>query len=168
MSYVIAAPEVMTATAADLAAIGSTLEAAHLATAAPTLAVTPAAADEVSTGIAQLFSQHAQDYQAQARQAAAFQEQFVAHLKTSAAAYSSIEDFIAWCLQATASNLAQITASLQQALSPFVDAFLNQVGPYILGILILSVFGGALLLGVVIEFIDLITSVITGQPFSVI
>lgn len=55
MSYVIAAPEMMTAAASDLAAIGSNVSAAHMVTAAPTVAVTPAAADEVSAGIAHLL-----------------------------------------------------------------------------------------------------------------
>jgi hypothetical protein len=50
MSYVIAAPEIMTSAAADLAAIGSDLSAAHLAAAAPTVSLVPAAADEVSAG----------------------------------------------------------------------------------------------------------------------
>jgi hypothetical protein len=56
MSYVIADPEIMTSAASDLARIGSDLSAAHAAAATRTLAVIPAAADEVSTGIAQLFS----------------------------------------------------------------------------------------------------------------
>jgi hypothetical protein len=51
MSYVIEAPEMMTSAATDLATIGSNLSAAHAA-AAPTVAVAPAAADEVSAGIA--------------------------------------------------------------------------------------------------------------------
>jgi hypothetical protein len=75
MSLVIAAPELMADTATDLANIGSTLNAAHLAAATPTAAVVPAAADEVSVSIAHLFSLHAQDYQALAGQAAAFHEQ---------------------------------------------------------------------------------------------
>ncbi len=91
MSYVIAAPEIMTAAATDLATIGSDLSAAHTAAAPATLAVTPAAADEVSTGIAQLFSQHAQHYHALAGQAAAFQDQFVQNLKTSAGSFASVE-----------------------------------------------------------------------------
>jgi hypothetical protein len=125
MSYVIATPEIMTAAATDLATVGSTLDAAHLA-AAPTLAVTPAAADEVSTGIAQLFSQHAQDYHVLARQAAAFGEQFTENLKTSAAGYTSIEDFIAWTLRATSSNLSQFTAPLRQ----FTAGLLEQLAPF--------------------------------------
>ncbi len=52
MSYVTVAPEMMAAAATDVAAVGSTLSAAHLAAAAPTVAVMPAAADEVSGSIA--------------------------------------------------------------------------------------------------------------------
>jgi hypothetical protein len=51
MSYVIAAPETMAAAATDLAAVGSTLSAAHMAAASPTVAVMPAGADEVGTNI---------------------------------------------------------------------------------------------------------------------
>jgi hypothetical protein len=58
MSYVIADPEMMTAAAADLATIGSNVDAAHMVAAARTTSVIPAAADEVSAGIAQLFSSH--------------------------------------------------------------------------------------------------------------
>ena len=70
MAYVIATPEIMTSAATDLATIGSNVSAAHTAAAASTLAVLPAAADEVSASIAQLFSQHAADYQALAAEAA--------------------------------------------------------------------------------------------------
>lgn len=94
MSYVIVAPEMMTAAATDLATIGSNLSAAHAA-AAPAHAVPPAAADEVSVGIAQLFSQHGQDYQALAAETAAFHEQFVQNLAASAASYDNIEAVIA-------------------------------------------------------------------------
>ena len=72
MAHVIAAPEMVEAASTDLATISSTLNAAHMAAAAPTVAVMPAAADEVSASMAQLFSQHAQDYQASARQAGRF------------------------------------------------------------------------------------------------
>jgi len=65
----------LAAAAADLATIDSSLSAAHTAAAAPTFALVPAAADEVSASIAHLFSQHAEDYQALAGQAAAFHEQ---------------------------------------------------------------------------------------------
>jgi hypothetical protein len=68
MSYVIPAPEMMTAAATDLASIGSNLSVAHAAAARP-LRVVPAAADEVSVSIAHLFSRYAGDYQALAGQA---------------------------------------------------------------------------------------------------
>ena len=67
MSYVIADPEMMTAAATDLASIGSNVSAAHMTAVARTVAVIPAAADEVSARIAHLFSQHAANYQAMGR-----------------------------------------------------------------------------------------------------
>ncbi len=104
MSFVTAAPESMTLAATDLANIGSTISAAHMAVATPTVAVIPAAADEVSASIAHLFSQHAQDYQALAGQAAAFHEQFVQHLTSSVGSYASAE-------AANAASLQPLTAS---------------------------------------------------------
>ncbi len=56
MPAVIAAPELMAQAATDLATIGSTVNAAHMAAAPPTLSVLPAAADEVSASIAHLFN----------------------------------------------------------------------------------------------------------------
>jgi hypothetical protein len=99
MSYVIAAPEMMTSAASDLATIGSNVNAAHMAAAARTTAVLPAAPDGVSTGIAQLFSQHAANYQALAAQAAAFNNQFVQNLTAGAGAYINIEATIESFLQ---------------------------------------------------------------------
>ncbi len=91
MSAVIAAPQLMAEAATDVATIGSTISAAHRTAAAPTVAVIPAAADEVSASIAHLFSVHASDYQALAGQAAAFHEQFVQHLTAGAVSYASTE-----------------------------------------------------------------------------
>jgi hypothetical protein len=99
MSGVIAAPELMAEAATYLATIGSNLSAAHSAAAARTLAVLPAAADEVSASIAQLFSQYARDYQALAAKAGAFEEQLVQILNASAGAYANIEAAIASWLQ---------------------------------------------------------------------
>ena len=104
MSAVIAVPDLMAEAATDLSAIGSTLDAAHMTAAAPTVAVLPAAADEVSVGIAHLFSGYGQEYQALAGQAAAFHSQFVQHLTTSAASYASAEDAIAALLQGLRTN----------------------------------------------------------------
>jgi hypothetical protein len=111
MSYVIAAPETITSAATDLATIGSNVSAAHMAAAAPTLALLPAAADEVSGSIAQLFSQHAADYQAMAAQAAAFNEGFVQNLTASAGSYASAET----------------------AIISYLNGLLNSVGTYLIG-----------------------------------
>jgi PE family protein len=113
MSCVLADPALMTSAAADLAAIGSNVRAAHMVAAAPTTAVMPAAADEVSASIAHVFSQHAASYQALAGQAAAFQEQFVQHLTASAGTYASAE----------ATNTA-----LLRPLAATADSFVNTLG----------------------------------------
>jgi PE family len=110
MSLLIAAPESMTAAATDLANMGSALSAAHTAAATSTVAVIPAAADEVSAGIAHLFSQHAQEYQALAGRAAAFQEQFVQHLTSSAGSYAGAEAASAASLQSLSAAAGSIAA----------------------------------------------------------
>ncbi len=114
MSWVTAAPDLMTTAATDLTSIGSTLTAAHTAAAASTVGVLPAAADEVSAGIAQLFSEHAQDFQGVAGQAAAFHQQFVQKLTASAASYSTAEAASVAALQpatAVTSSVAGAAAS---------------------------------------------------------
>lgn len=91
MSQVIAAPGLMQAAATELAAVGANLNAAHLTASGSTVALLPAAADEVSTGIAHLFSREAEDYQKLAGRAAAYHEEFVQRLSASAGAYASAE-----------------------------------------------------------------------------
>jgi hypothetical protein len=112
MSYVIAAPEIMTSAATDLATIGSNLSAAHTAAAGPTLAVMPAAADEVSASIAQVFSRAAQEYQALAGRAAAFQERFVQHLTAGAGSYVATEAANAAVLQPLTASVGSITSAI--------------------------------------------------------
>ena len=116
MSYVIAHPEMMTSAASDLAAIASNVNAAHMVAAAPTTAVIPAAADEVSTSIAHLFSQHAASYQAMAGQAAAFNNQFVQHLTAGAGSYASAESALASLLQDANGFVSFIAATPPQQL----------------------------------------------------
>jgi hypothetical protein len=99
MPYVITTPETLTAAAAHLAAIDSSLREAHQSAVAPTVGLVPAAADEVSASIAHLFSQYGGGFQALAGKATAFHEQFVHNLKASAASYTSVEDTIAWLLR---------------------------------------------------------------------
>ena len=122
MSYVIAAPEMMATTATDLAAVGSNLSVAHVAAAAPTVAVIPAAADEVSASIAHLFSGYAQGYQALAGQAAVFHEQFVQNLTAGAGSYAAMEAANASSLQPLNAPAATSTSTaLSQALAETVS-----------------------------------------------
>ena len=118
MSFVIAAPEMMTAAASDVASIGSTLSAANAAAAAPTSGIVAAAGDEVSAAIAALFSRHAQAYQALGAQAAAFHEQFVQALSAGAASYVGAEgaNVAAFTANPAASAAAALVAPWQQSL----------------------------------------------------
>jgi len=124
MSAVIAVPELMAQAATDLASIGSTVNAAHMVAAGPTLSMLPAAADEVSAGIAHLFSGYAQEYQALAGKAAAFQDQFVQHLTTSAVSYASAEaanvTLLLQPLTAIATPVASAATAVQNVLSDLV------------------------------------------------
>lgn len=91
MSFVTTRPELLTAAAGDLQAIGAALTAGNQAAAAPTSGVIPAAADEVSALTAMQFCAQAQWYQAVSAQAAALHEIFVATLSASAASYAATE-----------------------------------------------------------------------------
>ncbi|OBA76786.1 hypothetical protein A5641_21725 [Mycobacterium sp. 1554424.7] len=124
MSHLIASPEVIASAATDLAGIGSNLSAAHVAAAAPTLAVLPAAADDVSVTIANFFSRHAQHYQAQAGRAAAAQEQFVEHLVNGAGSYAAAEAANAALLPPAAASAESITGAIS-AMWGDVQNFLN-------------------------------------------
>lgn len=91
MGHVFAVPDQIAAAATDLGAIGSTLEVAHLTAAASTQTLLPAAADEVSASVAQLFSGYAEDYQKLAAKAGTFHQQIVEHLTASAGSYATAE-----------------------------------------------------------------------------
>jgi hypothetical protein len=164
MSCVMAAPDMMAAAATDVAAVGSTLSAAHVAAAAPTVAVIPAAADEVSASVAHLFSQHAQDYQGLAGQAAAFHEQYVQHLNASARSYAIAEGANVASLQplnassgASANAIAALTGPVAQIALP------NPLGPYVTFAFDLAILLQDLILVPVNFFVFLINS---GVPLS--
>jgi PE family len=91
MSFVTTQPEALTAAAANLAGIGTTMSAQNAAVAAPTTGVIPAAADEVSALTATQFTIHAQMYQAVSAQAEAIHQLFVSTLGTSATSYAATE-----------------------------------------------------------------------------
>jgi hypothetical protein len=120
MSYVFASPELLAAAATDVAGIGSTLSAAHLAAAAPTVGVIPAAADEVSAAVAQVFSQAAQSFQGLVGKASAFGQQFAQQLTAGGGAYAAAEAVNAASVSADSSSIIQ---QLIDAPSGFLGAF---------------------------------------------
>jgi hypothetical protein len=128
MAYVLADPEMMTAAASDLATIGSDLSAAHLVAAARTTSVIPAAADEVSAGIAKLMSTHALAFQAMAQGASTFHQQFAHNITAASTSYSSAESGVAATLKPppilSLSQFFQLSESqLATSLNNFVGSF---------------------------------------------
>jgi PE family len=121
MSYVTVAPEMMAAAATDLAGIGSALSEARIAAAPPTVALVPAAADEVSAGIAHLFSRYAEDYHALAGRATAFHEQFVQHLNASARSYAATEAANAVSLQHLNASVGSSASAIAAVPGPLLN-----------------------------------------------
>jgi hypothetical protein len=107
----------MTSAATDLATIGSDLSAAHLGAVAPTVAVLPAAADEVSAAIASVFSCHGKAFQALSAQAGVFHSQFVLALNAGAGAYASTEAANAGPLQTLEQDLLNVVPVPNTAIS---------------------------------------------------
>jgi hypothetical protein len=91
MSFVTTQPELLVTTAGALAGAGSAMSAQNAAAAAPTTGVLAPAADEVSAQTVAQLTAHAQNYQTVSAQAAAFHEQFVAMLTSSAHSYADTE-----------------------------------------------------------------------------
>jgi len=91
VSYVVAAPDFLTAAAEDLAAVGSAVTGAGAAAAHSTTSLLAAAEDEVSTAVATLFSTFGRDYQAVAAQTVQYQERLILRLAASANAYVTTE-----------------------------------------------------------------------------
>lgn len=91
MSFVLAAPEALAAAASDLAGIGSTLTTASATAAAGTTGVLATAADEVSTQVAAMFSEHGLGYQQLAARLEALHGQFVQALSAGANTYAAAE-----------------------------------------------------------------------------
>ncbi|WP_156687619.1 PE family protein [Mycobacterium sp. Marseille-P9652] len=110
MSYVLAQPSTMTAAAADMAAIGSTISEANATAAGATTGVVAAAADEVSAATAALFDAYARDYQALITQAGAFHDQFAAALAAASGAYVEAEAAASNSLRSLAAPAAGVPA----------------------------------------------------------
>ena len=91
MQYLITAPEALAATAADVARIGTAIDAASAAAAGPISGLPAAAEDEVSAAVAKLFGLYGQEYRALVRQAAAFHSEFTQALAAAGNAYTQAE-----------------------------------------------------------------------------
>jgi hypothetical protein len=124
MPFLQAVPEAMTAAASDLAGIGSTISSANSVAAVPTTGVPAAAADEVSTQIAALLSEHALGYQQLSTQVATFHEQFVQALRAGASSYAATDASAAQTLASA------VNAPAQAALgSPLIGSTPTAAGP---------------------------------------
>ena len=91
MSFVTTAPAAITAAATQLEGVGTSFATESSAAAAPTTAIAPAAADEVSILQAGVFSTYGQLYQSVSAQAQAIHQQFVNLLQSSSGSYQETE-----------------------------------------------------------------------------
>jgi PE family len=117
VSFVVTAPEMVTAAAENLSGIGSTLGEATAAAAGPTTGIATAAADEISVAVSQLFGTYGQEFQAISAQAAAFHGEFVSLLNGGAAAYLGTELANAQALPARAAAAAASGGAYQQLIA---------------------------------------------------
>ena len=91
MSYLTTAPAAILEAATQLEGVGSSFAAESAGAAAPTTAVSPAAADEVSILQSGVFSTYGQLYQTVSAQAQAIHQQFVNTLQQSSGSYQETE-----------------------------------------------------------------------------
>lgn len=127
----IAAPDVVTAAANDIARIGAAVSAANTTAAAATTGMAPAAADEVSAAIAALFGAHAQEYQAVSLQVADFHERFVQALNAAGAAYAQAEAEIVLLLQSARQAVLNLLGSPSgAAVDPNFISNTRRLGPF--------------------------------------
>lgn len=123
-------PEAVVTAASDLTDLGSTINAANAAAAAPTISVVPAAQDEVSTAIAALFGRQARQFQALAAKAAAFHERFVQALRGGAASYVEAETANVRGLMGGAHAAAARVAAATPAFNiGSIFSFLGEIAP---------------------------------------
>jgi hypothetical protein len=122
VSFVVMAPETLTAVAGNLAGIGSTLEQATTAAAGRTTGIATAAADEVSIAVSQVFGTYGREFQAASTEAAVFHAEFVRLLNGGAAAYLSAEIANA---EQNLVNAVNAPASAAAAGGPYQQLFAN-------------------------------------------
>src|SRR5258705_2064725 len=123
MSFLTAIPEELAAAAAQLAAIGSSLTAQNAGAAAPTTAIAPAAADQVSILQSGIFTAYGALYQQIAAEAQAIQEQFVQTLGLSSGTYASTE-----ASNAAANALSSASSAASSPVNDFITAVSTAFG----------------------------------------
>ncbi|OBA71486.1 hypothetical protein A5641_01950 [Mycobacterium sp. 1554424.7] len=104
MAHVQTQPPIMSVAAADVAAIGTTIDEATAAVAGRTTGMVAAAADEVSEAVADLFGQYGQEWQALIGRAAAFHAEFARALAAAGSSYATAEAAGVGALAATAAQ----------------------------------------------------------------
>jgi hypothetical protein len=114
-------PEALTAAAADITRIGTSLSEAHALAAPATTSIAPAAADEVSTAIAAVFGDVGQSWQAAAAQAAVLHQQFVTGLSAAGELYAEAER--------SGAGLLGLNGSFSQRTGVSQDVISIQTGP---------------------------------------
>lgn len=123
MSFLTAVPEELAAAATQLAAIGSSLTAQNAGAAAPTTAIAPAAADQVSIMQSAIFTAYGALYQQFATEAQAMQEQFVQTLGLSSGTYASTE-----ASNAAAASLSSAAGSGSGGIPDFINNISTLLG----------------------------------------
>lgn len=107
MSFFNAVPDAMGMAAVELAGINSVIQTANAAAALPTTVIPAPAQDQVSAAVAALYSTYARGYQALGTQVAAFHDQFVRALSSSAGTYALGEAANAAAMRSPLSHLIQ-------------------------------------------------------------
>ncbi len=132
MAYVSTAPAAIAAAASQLEGIGNSFAAESSAAAAPTTALAPAAADEVSALQAGVFSTYGQLYQTVSAEAQAIHQQFVNLLQSSSSSYQDTEAANqAGAATSGLSNAASSAASsTAQSTTPITD-FINSLTSFL-------------------------------------
>src|SRR5260370_481685 len=126
MSFLTAIPEELLAAAAQLEGIGNSLTAQNAGAAAPTTAIAPAAADQVSALQSAIFSTYGTLYQQIAAEAQAIQQQFVSTLGLSSGTYTSTEA----ANVAAATPLDSITSEISTLLGGPLTSLTSTAGPF--------------------------------------
>ena len=127
MSYVTTAPAAISAAATQLEGVGNSFAAESAGAAAPTTAISPAAADEVSILQSGVFSTYGQLYQTVCAQAQAIHQQFVNTLQQSSGSYQETEGANqAGTAAQSVGNAAQSAAARSAQVGP-ITSFISSI-----------------------------------------